>query len=169
MKNFKGFTLAEVLVAVFVIVIALVPLITVLGQGVKRGKDPQKITMANMLAQDLLEEILAKKFDENPANPDTPGRLGPDTGESRSGNPPNRCFDDVDDYDNYTDSPPREVDGTVMTDYTGYTRTVIVDYVNETNFDQVSVVITRFKRIRMTVTWEAGNQRVELEAIKGNY
>lgn len=165
----KGFTLAEILVSVVVITVALVPLITVLGQGVKRGKDPQRITAATMLAQDLLEEIMPKLFDENPSNPDTPAGLGPETGETRPGLPPNNNYDDVDDYRNYTESPPKEVDGTNMTEYTGYTRTVAVDYVQEANFDAVSTSITRFKRIRVTVSWESGAQSVELEGIKGNY
>lgn len=164
-----GFTLAEILVAVVVIMVALVPLITVLGQGVKRGKDPQRITVANMLAQDLMEEIMCKQFDENPSNPDSPAGLGPETGETRSGLPPTRNYDDIDDYRNYTESPPKEVDGTNMAEYTGYTRTVVVDYVQEANFDAVSTSITRFKRIRVTVTWESGSQSVELEGIKGNY
>lgn len=165
----KGFSLAEILVAVVVITVALVPLITILGQGVKRGKDPQRITVANMLAQDLMEEIMCKKFDEDPTNPDTTANLRPDTGETRSGTPPNRNYDDVDDYDAYTESPPKEVDGTTMTEYTGFTRSVVVDYVSETNLDQVSTPITRFKRITVTVSWESGAQSTVLRAIKGNY
>ena len=168
-RNSKGFTLAEILVSVVVIAVALVPLIVVLGQGVKRGKDPQKITVATMLAQDLMEEIMPKFFDENPSSPDSPAGLGPETGETRAGLPTTRNYDDVDDYRNYTESPPREVDGTAMTEYTGYTRTVAVDYVQEANFDAVSTSITRFKRIRVTVSWESGAQSTELEAIKGNY
>ncbi len=165
----KGFSLAEVLVAVVVIAVALVPVIMVFSQGVKQGKTPQQITVATMLAQDLLEEIMPKKFDENPVNPVAPVSLGPDTGETRSGLPTTRNYDDVDDYRNYTESPPREVDGTAMTEYTGYTRTVAVDYVSETNVDTVSSVITRFKRVRVTVTWDNGTQSTELEALKGNY
>ncbi|MBI5555869.1 MAG: prepilin-type N-terminal cleavage/methylation domain-containing protein [Elusimicrobia bacterium] len=168
-KKNTGFSLAEILVAVVVIAIALVPLIVVLGQGVKRGKDPQKITVATMLAQDLMEEIMPKLFDENPSNPDSPAGLGPETGETRSGTPPNGNYDDVDDFRNYTESPPKEVAGTNMTEYTGFARTVAVDYIQEANFDAVSTSITRFKRIRVTVTWESGSQSVELEGIKGNY
>jgi hypothetical protein len=122
-----------------------------------------------MLAQDLMEEIMPKLFDENPSNPDSPAGLGPETGETRPGTPPNGNYDDVDDFRNYTESPPKEVDGTNMTEYTGFTRTVAVDYVQEANFDAVSTSITRFKRIRVTVTWESGSQSVELEGIKGNY
>ncbi|MDD5491814.1 MAG: prepilin-type N-terminal cleavage/methylation domain-containing protein [bacterium] len=165
----SGFTLAEVLVAVVVITVALVPLISVLGQGVKRAKDPQRITVANMLAQDLMEEILCKKFDEDPTNPDTTARLGPDSFETRSGTPTSRNYDDVDDYDGYNETPPREVDNTTMTEYTGYRRSVVVEYVSETNLDLVSTAITRFKRITVTVSWENGAQSTVLRAIKGNY
>lgn len=168
-NKISGFSLAEVLVAVGVIAIALVPLIVVFSQGVKQGKTPQKITVASMLAQDLLEEIMAKKFDENPVTPVTPANLGPDTGETRSGLPTNRNYDDVDDYQNYTESTPSEVDGTIMNDFTGYARAVSVDYVLETSMDTVSTIITRFKRIRVTVTWDNGTQSTELEAIKGNF
>jgi MSHA pilin protein MshD len=164
-----GFTLAEILVAVVVITVALVPLITVIGQGVKRSKDPQRITVANMLAQDLMEEIICKKFDEDPTNPDTTANLRPDSGETRSGNPTTRNFDDVDDYNGYTETPPKEVDGTSMTEYTGFTRSVVVAYVSETNLDLVSTPITRFKRITVTVSWEGGAQSTVLRAIKGNY
>ena len=171
MKNKKGFTLAEVLVAVVVIVIALVPLIMVIGQGAKRGKDPQKIAVANLLAQDLMEEIICKSFDEDPTNPTSSANLGPERNESRSGAPTTRNYDDVDDYDGYTETPPKEVDGTVMTDYTGYTRSVVVEYVSETNLDTVSTAITRYKRITVTVSWTSGGtaQSTVLRAIKGNY
>ncbi|MDD5131082.1 MAG: prepilin-type N-terminal cleavage/methylation domain-containing protein [bacterium] len=165
----SGFTLAEILVAVVVITVALVPLITVMGQGVKRSKDPQRITVANMLAQDLMEEIMCKKFDEDPTNPDTTARLGPDSLESRSGNPTSRNYDDVDDYDGFNETPPKEVDNTTMTEYTGFRRRVIVDYVSETNLDTISTAITRFKRVSVTVSWENDTQSVVLRAIKGNY
>jgi MSHA pilin protein MshD len=183
-KSIKGFSLAEILVSVVVITVALVPLITVLGQGVKRGKDPQRITVAQMLAQDLMEEIMCKKFDEDPTNPDTTARLGPDSLETRPGNPTNRNYDDVDDYDGYTDGwtladpliPPKEVDGTEMTEYINYFRSVVVDYVSETNLDLISTSITRFKRVTVTVSWaykENGTQKTlqlaQLRAIKGNY
>lgn len=168
-RSSNGFTLAEVLVAAVVLVVALVPLIMVLGEGAKRTKDPQKITVAGMLAQDLMEEIIAKRFDENPSAPVSPANLRPEAGETRSGTPPNLNYDDVDDYNNYSEAPPREVTGTVMNEYLGFTRTVAVDYVQETNFDLVSSVITRFKRVRITISWEGGAQNFEIEAIKGNY
>ncbi len=168
-NSIKGFSLAEILVSVVVITVALVPLITILGQGVKRGKDPQRITVAQMLAQDIMEEIVCKLFDETPTTPHSTAQLGPDTGETRPGAPTTRNYDDVDDYDGYTESPPREVDGTTMPEYTGYTRSVVVDYVSETNLDLVSTAITRFKRITVTVSWENGAQSTVLRAIKGNY
>ncbi len=167
-KEKNGFTLVEILVAIVVLAIALVPLIGVFTTGSKESDVAQKITVGTSLAQDLLEEIRSKQFDEDILNPTIPGKLGPEKNEQRF-NPPTRNFDDVDDYNGYNDSPPEELDGTVMSEYAGYNRSVIVEYVNENDFNIVSSVITKSKRISVNVAWDADEQNVKLVAIKGNY
>jgi MSHA pilin protein MshD len=163
-----GLTLVEILISIMVLGVAIAPLLGVFTSGTKQSGVSQKITTAYNLGQDLMEEIIAKQFDEDPLNPIRPRDLGPDSREHRYSisNP----YDDVDDYDGYSESPPQEEDGTDMTDYTGFTRSVIVEYVTPTNFDVVSTnTSTQFKRIKITVSWDSGNQSVTLTAIKGNY
>ena len=149
--DIKGFTLVEILIAIVVLAIALVPLIGVFTTGSKESGVAQKITIGTSLAQDLLEEIRSKQFDEDIINPTIPNKLGPEKNEKRF-NPPTRNFDDVDDYNGYADSPPEELDGIVMSEYAGYSRSVIVEYVDEDDFDIVSSVITKCKRIIINVT-----------------
>lgn len=53
--------------------------------------------------------------------------IGTETGEGTS---TRADFDDVDDYDGWTASPPVERDGTAVAGYDGWTRNVTVEYIN---------------------------------------
>jgi hypothetical protein len=81
------------------------------------------------LANEMMEEIKARKFDERSAKDASSNwstSLGPDSGESvKSG------FDDVDDFNGYTQSFPG---------YTGYTATVNVGYVTTANINAVIAI-----------------------------
>jgi hypothetical protein len=98
------------------------------------------------LADDLLEEIKQKAFDQQTVvfkaiTPDalTPaGNLGKESGEVW----PN--FNDIDDYNNYTKPvslPHAE----------NYTVTCQINYVQEANQDQISTLQTYYKRVELTV------------------
>ncbi|MFH1238665.1 MAG: prepilin-type N-terminal cleavage/methylation domain-containing protein [bacterium] len=167
LKNIKGLTLVEILIAIVILAVALVPLIGVFTSGVKQSGVSQKMTIAYNLGQDLMEEIRSKQFDENILNPTVPNQLGPERREYRysTTNP----YDDVDDYNGYSESPPTEEDGTVMTIYQGFSRSVVVEYVNINDFNVVSTSITKYKRIKVTVSWDQGSQSVNLVTVKGNY
>jgi len=167
-KNSKGFTLVEILISVVILAMAIVPFIGVFTSGIKGGGVAQKIVIGNNLVQDLMEEIRSKKFDEDPGSPTSPGQLGPEQQESRDNTPPNN-FDDVDDYNGYSDSPPEEVDGTVMAEYSEYSRSAIVEYVTEDDFNIIASEITDFKRITVTLTWDGGEQSIIFVTVVGNY
>jgi len=69
------------------------------------------------------------------------------------------AYDDIDDFDGASESPPRRIDGTPLDDYTGFTRTVSV--VNVTAADPDAAVpeadgSTGLKRVTVTVTWTGG-------------
>ncbi len=110
--------------------------------------DTQATVAAISLAQAEIDEIQRKEFDENSiakriyyATDMTPvSSLGPDVGEtSRS------LYDDVDDYNNDTTmtSTPTLDD---------FTESCKVEYVNESDPDEVSSTQTFYKRITVTVT-----------------
>lgn len=86
-----GVTLVETVVAVSLATLAGGALLTTLSSSVKISTDCLHIAIANGLADQLMDEIAAVKF--------PPGGTG--TGPGRSG------FDDIDDYSNYSASPPQ--------------------------------------------------------------
>jgi hypothetical protein len=99
------------------------------------------------LADDLIEEIKGKSFDEttkpfpttNPASLTPADSLGPESGETY----PN--YDDMDDYNGYVKSvsaPHAE----------NYHVSCLVQYVDGNNPDQVSLTQTFYKRVTVTVT-----------------
>jgi hypothetical protein len=104
------------------------------------------------LADDLIEEIKQKAFDEQTVvfRSITPGELTSsvnfapevrDAGESEF----TSTWDDIDDYNGYTKQ--------VSTPHVeNYTVSSTVDYVSASNQDQVSNVQTFFKRVNVVVT-----------------
>ena len=69
------------------------------------------------------------------------------------------AYDDIDDYDGLSNSPPERINGTALSDYGGVTRSATVDNVLLTDPDPVTPEAdgsTDFKRIRVTVAWTGG-------------
>ena len=122
MKNMnkeQGVTLVELLVAVAILAVGLIPLVRVLMYGLETGNRANKMTISTNLARDLTEEIRSQAFSEefvypNPqcnllgAYPDVPtvaqcvGReSGEDEANTLSQGGRIEVFDDVDDYDGW--------------------------------------------------------------------
>lgn len=109
----KGLTLIEMVSIIVVLGLAIPVLLTMWADVAWRSSRSEVVSDAIFYAQQLMEEIRSKDYDENPTEPWTnPGNLGTD-GEAY----PN--FDDVDDFDGYADTP-----------VTGYSRSASVEYVN---------------------------------------
>ncbi len=103
------------------------------------------------LARDLMEEILSQHYRE----PDETIQFGIEASElitSRS------AWDDVDDYQGWSASPPRLKNHTVMTGYTGWTRSVNVALVQLSNPGSTTLTDEGLKRIIVTVTAPDGEQ-----------
>ncbi|MCK4648143.1 prepilin-type N-terminal cleavage/methylation domain-containing protein [bacterium] len=130
LKGKKGFTLLEVLLSLVILSGGIVMLITMFTVGLKGVTVNQVRTQATNLAQDLMDEILGKDFDEDMSvgQPMAPDALGRDSGEDTS----NRtAWDDVDDYLYLSteNSPPKNAQG-ADTAYAGFTRGASVWYVD---------------------------------------
>ncbi|HKI78738.1 MAG TPA: hypothetical protein VKA26_09375 [Ignavibacteriaceae bacterium] len=99
------------------------------------------------LADDMIEEIKVKSFDEstiqfpttNTASLTPVADLGPESGETFS------SYDDIDDFNGYTravNAPHAE----------GYSISCLVEYVDKDDPDDVSSDQTFYKRAKITVT-----------------
>jgi hypothetical protein len=125
----------------------------------------------NALASDLMEEVLSKSWDENATAvgpisdglKTLPASLGPESGETRP------AFDDIDDYNGYSESPPKVQDGQVLADFAEFTRSVQVYYVrggSSGDYTTQQSVVTNFKKIIIRVDSEGA--RNQLEAVMAN-
>jgi MSHA pilin protein MshD len=97
--------------------------------------------VAATLAQSLMDEILSEAY-ENPTAP----TFGPENGESTRAS-----FNDVDDYNNWSEAPPKNLDGTSMSNLAGWSRSVSIAWVSPANLNATSSTDTGIKRIIITV------------------
>jgi len=88
----KGFTLMEALLAAVVLAMAVTAIISPFTSGVLNDQADARRTLAVSLAQEMVEEILSKPFND----PQGASAVGPDPGEQGRSE-----FDNVDDYDGY--------------------------------------------------------------------
>ena len=143
-----GFSLIEVLTVLTISSIIFPMMMVIMGSMAQQSTKATIMTVATDQAREMMELILAKRFDENihasPTNPTDDwtafANLGPD-GETR----PN--YDDIDDFDNFSDTPAP-----------GYSRSVEVVYATldtvptpdkwvaetttETNYKRITVDVT---------------------------
>lgn len=99
----KGVTLLETIVFLVVVSIALVALLRVYSAAVSNSVDPVVRTRALELAQAQMDEILARKFDENTPTGGIPA-CDSDDGVLCAGIVPDGDFDDVGDYAGFTNN-----------------------------------------------------------------
>lgn len=105
------------------------------------------------LAQDLMREILSQGYtDPTDAAAATWGR---ETGESSRA-----VFDDIDDYDNWTESPVKDAAGNALTSYTGWSRTVDVKKISTWDYSARSDTSndTGLRSVTVTVTAPSGKK-----------
>lgn len=107
-------TLVETMVFLVVVSIALVALVRVFSQGVSDSVDPVVRARALELGQATLDEILARKYDENTPTGGVPACNSTD-GPPCVGIAPDGDYDDVGDYHGISDtsSPYHTIDVTV--------------------------------------------------------
>ncbi len=120
-RNKNAFTLIEVLIAVILVGLAIASLV---GANIS-------FTRANGAGADLsTAEFLIEQIRELTAM---------------------TSFDDIDDFDNSTFSPPINVAGTALTNLAAFSQQVTVENVSASNFEQVVVNPSDFVRITVKI------------------
>lgn len=99
----QGVTLIEAMVFIVVVAVAMGSLLSVFNQAVVQSVDPAVRIKALEKGQALLDEILARKFDENTPTGGVPACDSP-TGAACLGIAPDGDFDDVGDFDGFSDA-----------------------------------------------------------------
>lgn len=115
----SGATLVELVMTIVIISIAIAGVVGSFSLITGRSADPLNQARAVKLAQLYMDEIIAKKYNDNTPQGGVPKAtsnlcdIGPEPGESRG------AFDDVDDYHNLVDEPPAGADGP-LSGYDGF-------------------------------------------------
>lgn len=139
----SGFSLLEVVGASLITGLVLVGAMTALGSAIRAGVSTSQSARGLFLAQDLLDEILRTAYSD-PAGGSPWGR------EEQGGR---ALFDDVDDYNDYQESPPADRNGAGLAGTSGWSRAAAVVHVQSDNLAQElpNAVDQGIKRIRVTV------------------
>ncbi|MFL0808808.1 MAG: type II secretion system GspH family protein [Agarilytica sp.] len=103
MRRSRGVTLIETIVFLVVVGIALSALVQVYTYAMVNSVDPVVRARALELAQAQLDEVLARKFDENTPTGGVPA-CDSSAGVACLGIAPDGDFDDVGDYDGFVDN-----------------------------------------------------------------
>jgi Tfp pilus assembly protein PilV len=151
MHNFKnhnhGITLAETVISMLLISFVLVSTLSIVGPMARSTTVHADRLVASNLANEMAEEIATKLFiDPNAADPDA---LGADADDGSA----NRIdFDDIDDYQNWSSSPPSLSAGSPITSLSNWTRSVTIEHAVLAEPSTASATNTGLKRVTITVT-----------------
>jgi hypothetical protein len=119
----RGLSYAEVVIASGIAAVLIVAALRTVGASRRSQLEIHKHSIGHLLARDLLTEMLQRGYSEPFEQPEFGPEPSEDTGDRDS-------FDDLDDYDGWSASPPQEKDGTPLTGLDDWTREVAVDYVD---------------------------------------
>jgi len=142
LNNDRGTTLIEVLIALTLLGFVGITFFHTFSTLSVGSVAAEYRSTGNFVAQDLMEEIASKQFDELAgAVGGNWSTIGLDAGETAGDK---STFDDVDDFHLYTDN--------LGATYVGLTRTVDVIYVAGSDLDVASTSDNNFKRVSIEVT-----------------
>ena len=144
-NNRHGLTLIEAIGAcVVVAVLGVAVLRGVAAVGVSRATMADR-AMARQLADGLMADIVSLPY----SDPDSLLGLGIEVNELLSSK---NTFDDVDDFDGWSETTPTNQSNGVITGLNGFGRSVEVKRVDLATGNSVSLVETGLKRITVRVT-----------------
>ncbi|WP_337841477.1 prepilin-type N-terminal cleavage/methylation domain-containing protein [Rheinheimera sp.] len=178
-KASSGFTLVEIIIGIVVLGIALVVITGALGPLYKQSTDPWHQVRAAELGHSLLNEIMARSFDQNSDRVSGEFRcgengtvctacdsLGSEAGESRT------SFNDVDDFNglslNDSDilaSPGGAGQQQSLDElYAGYSAAVLVSCAGA----ELGLANAQLKKVQVTITAPSGSP-IGFVSYRGNW
>lgn len=163
--NSKGLTLIELVISMVVMSVALMSLVAVFSTISVQMQSAEFLRTARMLAQEQVEEIRARRFDEN-ASKDGSGNwstaMGADAGETATDK---NTFDDVDDFHGWSEN--------LTGSFSSFSRSVSISYVSVSSPDTPLAIpapvpanwTPNYKRVQ--VTCSTGQTSVQLVSLIG--
>lgn len=115
------------------------------GAGASQATSARALN-GSLLAESLMNEILERAYSE----PDGASGMGIDSGETASDK---STFDDVDDFHNWAESPPRSPDGSIAPNMAQWARSAKVFRAVVASPETSTGTETGLKRIEVTVSY----------------
>lgn len=151
-----GMTLVEVVIAMAVLGIVLVSLLQGSAVSLTIQVNTSQVVSAGALARELLDCVCALPYDD----PDGDAGPGLDAGELAADR---TTFDDLDDFDAWSESPPSRPDGVAMPGMALWARTIEVENVDPSTLAATLPNDDRgAKRIAVSV-WREGKLLATIE------
>jgi type II secretory pathway pseudopilin PulG len=123
----SGFSLVEVLIAVILVSLAIASLIAANGSFTRANSAGTELSTAEFLVEQIRELTTLLPV------------IDPNTGDSTFG--PEEAsladYDDLDDFDGTSFSPPISADREVLSDFAAFSQQITVENVSAANFEQV--------------------------------
>lgn len=153
-----GFTMAEAVISMIIVSVMLAGAMRAVGLSrvyeVRAGDGARGV----LLAEELMTEILSLPYEEAEETAKF-GRESSESGGDRA------SYDDIDDYDGWSSSPPEGKSGAALAGFSGWTREVTVEWVDPSEYDVELSGESGVKKI--TVVVERGGRAVgRAEAIR---
>ena len=140
----RGFSMVEATISIVIVGTMVVAGLSAVGAS---ARVQQRVTDSGrgfLLAQQLMSEIMQQSYEE-PVDTPAFGRELTEGAASRAN------YDDVDDYYDWSASPPENKGGTAISGLDGWSRSVVVEWVSADDLSLVSGSDTGVKRITVTV------------------
>ena len=147
----RGLSYAEVAVSVIIVSVLLVAALRLFGDLGRARLNTLDRDAGATLALEMIQEIKQQYYND----PDGSPVFGPEADEVAT---TRNAFDDVDDYHNWTATPPQARDGTQVDNHQNMTRSVEVRRVAANDFAQSAVADQSFKEVVITV--KSGDQEI---------
>lgn len=154
----RAFSMVEVAISVVIVGVMTVAALDTVGAAKLGNQKTTSRKSGTLLAQQLMAEILTQGYAE-PVDAPVFGRESTEIDGDRTD------YDDVDDYDVWSSSPPEYKDGTPIPDLDGWGRHVSVVWADATDLLSTSGSETNVKRITVTVTYN-GLEVASLTAVR---
>ncbi len=138
--------MVETIVSTLFVGILMTTSLQTVGVSVRHQMRSTRDIVGAALASGLLSEIAAQSYMEPTALSSAIARESGESGLSRS------TYDDVDDYNGWSETPPKTRNDVLLSEYAGWQRTVSVVWVLASNPLQVSGTETGVKKVTVTVS-----------------
>ena len=146
LRTARAFTLVEATISIFIVGVMIVTALSIVGATRLGEYKVAESTRGLPLAQDLMAEILQQAYTDPEHGL---GSFGLDTDEV--GNGSRSLWEDVDDYDEWSASPPEQKDGTEIEGLSGWQCGVNVAWIDPMDSSQVESSESYAKRVTVTV------------------